>query len=67
MAEFCKQCNKEVFDIDVSDFKGQSTEADTKKGLYISVLCEGCGFILVDHMGECIDRNCPKHGRNKKE
>lgn len=54
MAEFCEKCNQELFDLP-SDFKGLSTEEDTKKGLYASVLCEGCGVILVDHEGRRVE------------
>ena len=55
MAEFCYQCAQDHFeDGSVNDFKGLSTEKDTKEGLYISALCEGCGITQVDHDGACI-------------
>jgi hypothetical protein len=55
MADFCKECNKEMFDINTSDFAGITALKQTKKGLYAEVLCESCGFIHVDHEGKKID------------
>lgn len=65
MAEFCKQCAAIMFPPDVGqeDFKGLSTEEDTKNGLFAVVLCEGCGPTQVDHTGKCIAPDClEKHG-----
>ena len=64
MAEFCKQCSKDMFGDDVpNDFVGMSTKEDTDRGLYPVVLCEGCGPIQVDHTGKCISKDCyDKHG-----
>jgi hypothetical protein len=55
MADFCKECNKELFDFNTSDFAGITTKEQTKKGIYAEVLCESCGFIHVDHEGKKID------------
>lgn len=55
MADFCKECNKEMFDVNTSDFAGITTPDQTKKELYAEVLCESCGFIHVDHEGKKID------------
>ncbi|MFC1453656.1 hypothetical protein ACFLQL_00565 [Verrucomicrobiota bacterium] len=67
MADFCKQCVEELFDGPqegvTNDMEGLSTEEDTKEGLFPSVLCEGCGFIQVDHTGKCVTPDCPKHGK----
>jgi hypothetical protein len=57
MADFCRPCNIKYFDADISDFSGISTEEDTKNGLYARVLCETCGFIYVNHLGERVDIN----------
>jgi hypothetical protein len=61
MAEFCKQCAEEMgFE---PDFVGLTTEEDTKAGLVSGVLCEGCGFTYVNHLGECVYEHCDlKHG-----
>lgn len=51
MADFCKECSIEIFREDFKDLANISTPEDTEKGLYAHALCEGCGFILVDHTG----------------
>lgn len=41
------------------------TEEEIAKGIGFTVLCEGCGFNLVDNDGKCIDPEClKKHGAN---
>jgi hypothetical protein len=64
MAEFCLQCNGDMFGHEVkNDFVGLSTPDDTLKGLFALVLCEGCGPCQVDHTGRCISNDClEKHG-----
>lgn len=63
MAEFCRQCLLEDFGEDLGDLKGLSTEKDTKNNLYCVVICEGCGVIQVDHLGNCVSEDCyRKHG-----
>lgn len=63
MADFCKQCSEEIFDEDFEQLKGLSTPEDTENELYASAICEGCGFIQVDHHGQCISPQClKKHG-----
>ncbi len=48
MADFCGQCMKEKFGEGIpSDFEGEAPEGET-----VSVICEGCGFIEVDHTGD---------------
>lgn len=58
MADFCKQCSEYHFGQDYHDLKGLSTEEDTKNGLYADAICEGCGFIQVDHEGKCVTHDC---------
>lgn len=58
MADFCKQCSITNFGEDFNDLAGLSTEADTQRGLYAVVLCEGCGPTQVDHTGRCIVSDC---------
>jgi hypothetical protein len=58
MADFCRQCSEQVLGIPDADYtndlSGLSTADDTANGLYATVICEGCGFIQVDHNGRCI-------------
>ena len=58
MANFCKQCSIEMFGKDFGDFKGVSTETNTRNNLFLIALCEGCGPIQVDHSGICISKDC---------
>lgn len=63
MADFCKQCSIDVFGEDFGDMAGISKPEDTAKGFYAGVLCEDCGYIQVDHLGNCITHGSqPKHG-----
>ena len=57
MADFCYQCTRDILGLDGSknEFVGIQPIEMTEKGLYTEVLCEGCGFILVDHNGKRID------------
>jgi len=61
VADFCKQCSVDSFGEDYHDLAGISTEADTKAGLFATVICEGCGFIQVDHEGRCVTIDCLEH------
>lgn len=64
MADFCTECSLEMFDKDFEELAGLSTEEDTKNSLFADVICEGCGFIQVDHTGRCVSANClRKHRR----
>lgn len=54
MADFCKECAQKLLGKDTGDLAGITTEADTKNSLYAVVICEGCGFVQVDHTGKCI-------------
>jgi hypothetical protein len=63
MADFCKQCSKKLLGMDTNDLTGLSTAEDTQKGLFPVVLCEGCGAIQVDHLGECQGGCMRKHER----
>ena len=60
MADFCKQCSIDMFGDDFGDLAGLSKASDTRKGLYCTVICEGCGCIQVDHEGNCISKDCLK-------
>lgn len=52
MADFCKQCAI-AHGFTPNDLCGISTVDDTAQGLFAVVICEGCGFIQVDHDGNC--------------
>jgi hypothetical protein len=56
MADFCRECTNRVMGIDESDFKDIQTAEDTANGLVTPVLCEGCGFITVDHLGNKVEQ-----------
>jgi len=51
MSDYCKDCWEELF--------GDGYENDLKglcePGEKIGVLCEGCGFIYVDHNGNRVE------------
>jgi len=53
MADYCKQCALKMFGDDTRDLAGLSTADHTKRNLFVPVICEGCGFIYVDHEGNC--------------
>lgn len=59
MADYCKECSVDLFNSDFKELANLSTEEDTKKGLFANVICEGCGFVQVDHTGKCLGgANC---------
>jgi hypothetical protein len=51
MADFCKACSIDNFGRDYGDLRGLGPKCD--EGYGYPVICEGCGFILVDHLGNC--------------
>lgn len=56
MADFCEDCAKELFGDDVkSDFHGILKKEESENGKILSVLCEGCGHIYVDHKGKKVE------------
>lgn len=57
MADFCKACSAELFDLP-SDFEGLVTEEEANDGYIANVLCETCGPIEVDHEGKCVSVDC---------
>ena len=67
MAEFCKQCHVDVMGFDPNDpcdLAGLSTPEDSANGLYANVICEGCGFVQVDHLGRCIGGSACMEGHS---
>ena len=55
MANFCYDCTSHLFgDGNRNDFVGMLSEEDVAKGYLGTVLCEGCGHIMIDHKGKKI-------------
>lgn len=63
MADFCKQCSEENFGEDSKDLAGLGDGTKLKSGYGWPALCEGCGIIIVNDIGECISETCHKHGK----
>ena len=59
MADFCKQCAREIGQ--PSDFVGMCDDEEI-----VTVLCEGCGPIDVDCYGVCISDDCLKLGHKRE-
>lgn len=67
MAEFCRQCSEKIFGEDVKDLAGLSKPEDTELDRFVGVLCEGCGFVCVDHEGTCTGGDgCRRHHKYVK-
>ncbi len=66
MADFCKQCTEELFGEESAydnDLRDIVSLEDSLVGVSAIVLCEGCGPIQVNHVGECLSVDCDKqHG-----
>ena len=59
MADFCYDCTEELFGQKYAinnDMSGLvSKEEYEQYGITVKVLCEGCGFIEVDHRGKRLE------------
>lgn len=66
MADFCKQCSIDNFGEDTKDLAYERPRK-LQPGEGWVELCEGCGPIIVDDDGVCIDPFCPTHGTEKRE
>lgn len=54
MADFCVQCAGEHFGPDYTkDLAGLISKEKVDEGYRVPALCEGCGYIYVDHTGRC--------------
>ena len=69
MADFCKQCSIDHFGEDSGDLANLGKPEETlepEEGY--AVICEGCGYILVDKAGNCVacdlKKGQPGHGNN---
>lgn len=66
MADFCKLCSIELFGQDERDLANLNPKVTLGPGEGFAVICEGCGFVYVNHEGECL--GCDKHeGPARKE
>jgi hypothetical protein len=68
MADFCNQCCG-YMGFEPGDLAGLSKSEDTANSLFASAICEGCGYIQVDHEGNCVTKDClrkdkPDHRRS---
>lgn len=63
MADFCKACSKELFEVDGQDFVGLTSKEAWAEGKAAVVICEGCGMIQVDPAGNCVSNDCLKTGQ----
>lgn len=57
MADFCKQCSEELFGHDSKDLAELCNDPGRTEAL-----CEGCGWIWVDHTGRKICDCDPREG-----
>lgn len=54
MSDYCKNCSEELFGKDFGDFAGLLSKELVESGHGCAVLCEGCGWIYVNDLGEKI-------------
>lgn len=63
MADFCKQCTEELFQVGHNDLSNLVSAEEEAEGYMATVLCEGCGPIQVNREGKCLSHDCDKkHG-----
>lgn len=55
MSDFCRGCSEEHFGKDFGELAGLCAPGECA-----STLCEGCGYILVDHLGVKIAEAGPR-------
>ena len=63
MAEFCKACSLELLGKDFSELANITSKKNESNGVAVTVICEGCGIIQVDHAGNCISTDCLRAGQ----
>jgi len=61
MADFCQYCSVVLFGKDTRDVAGLLTPDDTQNGVVAAVICEGCGFVTVNHEGKCTCHTDEEH------
>jgi hypothetical protein len=58
VADFCKKCSIDIFGKDFGELAGLCNEDQLAL-----TICEGCGVVQVNHLGECVSKDCAKrHG-----
>ncbi len=57
MADFCRDCSIEHFGKDFKELANLSTPEDTAAERYVQTICEGCGFVWVNHEGVVVHRD----------
>jgi hypothetical protein len=62
MADFCKACSEELFDMDGKDLAGITDKGAWEQSRAAVAICEGCGYIQVDPDGNCVAKDCLKKG-----
>lgn len=67
MSDFCKQCSIEHFGEDLKELAGLGNGRVLPDGDGWAVICEGCGYIVVNEEGECISAGCEVHGKKLVE
>ena len=55
MADFCKECSEKLLGEDFRDLAYIVSEEQYLRGKAANVLCEGCGWIVVDHNGKRLE------------
>lgn len=58
MADFCYDCTLEMFGkqhAEKNDLSELITREQFEHGFVMPALCEGCGYIFVDHLGKKTD------------
>jgi len=63
MADYCYQCTEGHLGEPpkTNSLRGLTTPEDNDNDLYAIVICEGCGFVQVDHLGRCVSDDCLGH------
>lgn len=63
MADFCNQCSKDTFGHSYGDLADLTDPIDWQNGKAVVVICEGCGGIQVDPLGNCVSKDCICRGK----
>lgn len=63
MADFCKQCSIDTFGEDYGDLAFITEQKEWEEGKASCDICEGCGPIQVDPLGNCVSKDCMCQGQ----
>lgn len=68
MADFCRGCAEEIFGLSKDglfsdDLAGITKPEDWAEGRAACVICEGCGPIQVDPVGNCVSADYIEMGK----